>query len=108
MAGGAGSLCLDGVLKQRGTTQIVLPLTNDVAEFLEEGLQLLLLGGRGQEAGDVDWKRLVVVESQRWRRSPECPRFARYVGEEVQGGGCGSRPTLRVTSKRRHSGHKCR
>ena len=45
---------------------------------------------RGQEAGNVGWKRLVAVESQRWRRSPECPRFARYAGEEVLGGGCGT------------------
>ena len=45
------SLGLDGVLRQRGTTQIVLPLTNNVAEFLEEGLQLLLLGRR-QVRGD--------------------------------------------------------
>ena len=60
-------------------------------------------GVRGQEAGDVDWKRLVAVASQRWRRFPECPRFARYVGEKVQGGGCGSRPT----SKCRHPGQEC-
>ena len=46
-----GSLGLDGVLKQRGTTQAVLPLTNNVAEFLEEGIQLLLLG-RQQVRGD--------------------------------------------------------
>ena len=46
-----GSLSLNGVLKQQSTTQIVLPLTNNVAEFLEEGLQLLLLGGR-QVRGD--------------------------------------------------------
>ena len=46
-----GPLGLDGVLEQLGTAQIVLPLANNVAEFLEEGLQLLLLGGR-QVCGD--------------------------------------------------------
>ena len=40
-----GSLGLYGVLQKRGTAQIVLPLAYNVAEFLEEGLQLLLLGG---------------------------------------------------------------
>ena len=38
-----GSLGLDGVLEQRGAAQIVFPLSNDVAELLEEGFQLLLL-----------------------------------------------------------------
>ena len=40
------SLGLYGVLQERRTAQIVLSLAHNVAEFLEEGLQLLLLGGR--------------------------------------------------------------
>ena len=39
------SFGLDGVLQERGAAQIVLSLAYDVAEFLEEVLQLLLLGG---------------------------------------------------------------
>ena len=50
------SLDLDGVLEQRGTAQIVLPLANNVAEFQEEGLQLLLLGGR-----QVRWDRRLAM-----------------------------------------------
>ena len=60
-----GSLGLDGVLKQRSTAQIVLPLTNDVAEFLEENLQLLLLGGR-QVRGDR--RRPMWTGSGWWQR----------------------------------------
>ena len=59
-----GSLGLDGVLKQLGTAQIVLFLTNDVAEFLEEGLQLLLLGGL-QVHGDG--RRAMWTGSGWWR-----------------------------------------
>ena len=39
------SIGLYGVLKERCAAQIVLSLAHNVAEFLEEGLQLLLLGG---------------------------------------------------------------
>ena len=57
------SLGLDGVLKQRGSAQIVFPLANNIAEFLEEGFQLLLLGRR-QVRGD---RRLAMwTESGRW------------------------------------------
>ena len=45
------SLGLYGVLQERRKAQIVLSLDHNVAEFLEEGLQLLLLGGR-QVRGD--------------------------------------------------------
>ena len=40
------SIGLDGMFQERCTAQIVLSLVHDVAEFLEEGLQLLLLSGR--------------------------------------------------------------
>ena len=39
------SFGLYGVLQERCADQIVLSLAYNVAEFLEEGLQLLLLGG---------------------------------------------------------------
>ena len=39
------SFGLDGVLQERGATQIIFPLAYDVAEFLEEVLQLFLLDG---------------------------------------------------------------
>ena len=40
------SLGFDGVLQQRGAAKIILPLADNIAEFLEEVLQLLLLDGR--------------------------------------------------------------
>ena len=40
------SFGLYGVLQEQRAAQIVLSLAHNVAEFLEEGLQLLLLGGR--------------------------------------------------------------
>ena len=43
---------LDGVLQEWGAAEIVLSLAYNVAEFLEEVLQLLLLGGR-----QVCWDR---------------------------------------------------
>ena len=36
----------NGVLQQRGAAKIILSLADDIAEFLEEVLQLLLLDGR--------------------------------------------------------------
>ena len=46
------SLDLDGVLQQWSAAKIVLSLANNIAEFLEEVLQLLLLDGR-----QVFWDR---------------------------------------------------
>ena len=63
-----GSLCLDGVWEQRGTAQIVLPLANNVAEFLEEGLHLLLLGGR-QVHRDRRWAMWTGSGWWQWRVS---------------------------------------
>ena len=40
------SLGFDGVLQQRGEAKIILPLADNIAEFLEDVLQLLLLDGR--------------------------------------------------------------
>ena len=40
------SLGFDGVLQQWGAAKIILSLADDIAEFLEEVLQLLLLDGR--------------------------------------------------------------
>ena len=40
------SLVFNGVLQQRGIAKIILSLADDIAEFLEEVLQLLLLDGR--------------------------------------------------------------
>ena len=40
------SFGFNGVLQQWGAAKIVLSLADDVAEFLEEVLQLLLLDGR--------------------------------------------------------------
>ena len=45
------SLGLYGVLQERRTAQIIVSLAHNVAEFLEEELQLLLLSGR-QVCGD--------------------------------------------------------
>ena len=46
------SFGLNGVLQKWGAAEIVLSLAYDVAEFLEEVLQLLLLGGQ-----QVCWDR---------------------------------------------------
>ena len=40
------SFGFNDVLQQRGTAKIVLSLADDIAEFLEEVLQRLLLDGR--------------------------------------------------------------
>ena len=39
------SFGLNGVLQQWGAAKVVLSLADDIAEFLEEVLQLLLLDG---------------------------------------------------------------
>ena len=48
------SFGLYGVLQERCAAQIVLSSAHNVTEFLEEGLQLLLLGGQ-QVCGDRRW-----------------------------------------------------
>ena len=55
-----------GVLQERGAAQIVFSLAYDVAEFLEEVLQLLLLGGR-----QMRWDRRQAMRFGRswWRRT---------------------------------------
>ena len=60
------SFGLYGVLQERRAAQIVLALSHNVAEFLEEGLQLLLLGGR-QVCGDR--RQATRVGGGWWRRS---------------------------------------
>ena len=40
------SVGFNGVLQQLGAAKIILSLADDIAEFLEEVLQLLLLDGR--------------------------------------------------------------
>ena len=104
-----GSLGLDGLLKQRGTTQIVLPLTNNFAEFLEEGLQLLLLGRR-QVRWDRRWAMWAGSGWWRWSVSDgddlqsahglpgmQAKRFREVVVDRD--------PHFGSTSKRTHSGH---
>ena len=60
------SFGLYGVLQERRAAQIVLSLAHNVAEFLEVGLQLLLLGGR-QVCGDR--RQATRAGGGCWRRS---------------------------------------
>ena len=61
------SFGLYGVLQEQCAAQIILSLAHNVAEFLEEGLQLLLLSGgqvcenrrRATRAGSGWWRRSV-------------------------------------------------
>ena len=86
------SLGLYGVLQERCTAQIILSLAHNVAEFLEEGLKLLLLGGR-QMCGDR--RRATRAGGGWWRRLLTCPQFVWCASGAALGGDCGSRPTLR-------------
>ena len=88
-----------------------LPPINNVAEFLEEGLQLLLLGRR-QVCGDRRQAMWAGSGWWRWRVSN---------GDDLQNAHClpgmqakrfwaevvDRDPHFGSTSKRRHSGHKC-
>ena len=60
------SFGLYGVLQERRTAHIVLSLAYNVAEFLGEGLQLLLLGGRHVRG---DRRRATRAGGGWWRRS---------------------------------------
>ena len=106
------SFGLYGVLQERCTAQIILSLAHNVAEFLEEGLQLLLLGGR-QVCGDRRWATRAGSGWWRWSVSDgddfqrahslsgmQAERFWAVIMDRG--------PYFGSTGKRRYPGHKRR